>query len=109
MTAMHQQQQLHRKLPPPQQQQIPNGQFHYRQQQQQQIPGGSQIPVDSFSSSSGGSSSPSLSLRTATAEDSLSTLGYPRMVAADCESGSGTPAAINLQIFVPELQMQASD
>ena len=70
----------------------------------------SPLAIDSSFSSSG-SESPSLSLQTGTADDSLSTIENQRIM----QMGVGTDTAstlglsdtpINLQIFVPELQMQ---
>uniref|UniRef100_A0A914LRZ1 Uncharacterized protein n=1 Tax=Meloidogyne incognita TaxID=6306 RepID=A0A914LRZ1_MELIC len=70
----------------------------------------SSLAIDSSFSSSG-SESPSLSLQTGTADDSLSTIGNQRIM----QMAAGTDTAstlgvndgpINLQIFVPELQMQ---
>ncbi|CAK5030237.1 unnamed protein product [Meloidogyne enterolobii] len=70
----------------------------------------SSLAIDSSFSSSG-SESPSLSLQTGTADDSLSTIENQRIM----QMAAGTDTAstlgvndgpINLQIFVPELQMQ---
>uniref|UniRef100_A0A183BWD6 ANK_REP_REGION domain-containing protein n=1 Tax=Globodera pallida TaxID=36090 RepID=A0A183BWD6_GLOPA len=65
------------------------------------------------SSSSAGSASPSLSLHTGTADDSLSTLGDQRhlangtgMVATCSAADAHADGTLNMQIFVPDLQIQ---
>uniref|UniRef100_A0A914I5U7 Uncharacterized protein n=1 Tax=Globodera rostochiensis TaxID=31243 RepID=A0A914I5U7_GLORO len=65
------------------------------------------------SSSSAGSASPSLSLHTGTADDSLSTLGDQRHLAngtgmvATCSAAEGrADGTLNMQIFVPHLKIQ---
>ncbi|KAL3098410.1 hypothetical protein niasHS_003763 [Heterodera schachtii] len=66
------------------------------------------------SSSSAGSASPSLSLHTGTADDSLSTLGDQRhlgnaiggIVASGSAAEGRADGTLNLQIFVPDIKMQ---